>query len=1612
MAEEDHIRFEATFANAEQYVNRMAAALEQEAAELRKTGETARASMREAQAGALRESVGPAREAPEIQQANAEIEREIVLKRTSLAIDYEMLQAINEQVAAMERREALLQSLQDIGAAGWRETGRQPGPGVQRAVAEQQAAADAERLAREQYINQALDAEGAGRRRLLEIQQQQVAAAQAEATALERRQAALASPARAWAAASAASEGYDVGAAAAAQGRLVPRAQRAQLMAQPDMTPIWTRADQALVRYNITLGEYDTFAANAARQTEVLTANITRQGIQENEASNAMRRHGALTTEYLQALARGETTVQEFGYQLGATVAKFAGWTAAAAATFAVLGSLTEVGKGAIDTSSAVEQLKRTIDGIDTNRASQMIQQLSQGVNVPIKEAGDAVFAFSRTFHDLPDAVAAAHDALAAFKLDGVQVADSVKAATALNQQFGVSGQSLSGVYDMLAAGQREYNARITEMIPLIQRSSGAVANASEGNRNALNELIQIGVYAQRTTQLSGSQVGTAFYRSAATFLNPTTSKGAADREVLASFGINPDQSWTRVIREALVKSVSLSSADRAQIANAIFGPQFGGRLAAIFNPQAVPQYEQIAGIRGDPRRAITPGATQGSLQRELNTQLDRTNEQIKSFVNELQRMGASIATSGLVGGLTTALRAMVTASTGLREVASAFGTLPREIRDVIVALAALGAALAFLNRTRIGSTLADVTRLSSIPGVGASELTQQRFGLRVGTRAAQEAVQADLGRTSAQLLGVSARRLALDRERALLQQVETDDAAQAERAMVRYNEISAEMAALGRQELVLQQERNAQFETLSALQAQQRNLRRSPGRLQRTDPGAYEQLYGAGGLGANVEQGTERAAGQLALFESEAAATAGASAAVTGRMAAVRAGLARAGGAVTGMATSLGSFVLGLNPLTVALVGLPFVLGELSQSADRLGQGMDAIKQSMAQPISSLAGLQSAAAELDAQSRKVQNQVDPHLTGSDFWKVPIQGYKLLADVIGGHDPGAAEVAAAQAKGRAGQLRGLAQLYSQTANAYQLDSQDLAATADGRRELSRVSQLLRTHFYRALQAQGFSGAELATLYKAYSDQLQKEYTQGITAAQARDPSSYQLDLAMPATQLAQQLQAQEDYQRIFGTNQQTMQAALTGYAAFATRAASQPNNTTLLQQVLTAQSNYANTVTKNVQDSMRAATLATTPQGQMAALNSAFGQVQTAENQVRQMMDRFKNAPKVLAALRQLMGLIAEQAQSVQQAIVQAMQSQTSLAVSAIQGVSPESDIQRQQTQVAGDLRTLATARARHFDAQTVGNLQEKLNTDRNSLLKSQIDNAKAIIDAQGKLSESAITGISPADDIARARQAVTIAQRDLAYDQAHGAGAAQIMQDQAAVYDAQRSLNETLVSQDAQIRQNAAALIDAQAQLQEARTLDPVQQAREQLGADIRILGTIKPQDYKTYTEYLTAFTQQQAKIATDTRNVTTSIVDTRMSTLQYELHTQQVTGQQYIYGLEQLLKMHGLTRQQIQSIRSAIFDEAHQEAVNLNVGSIKLPTSYEVRRAIQAAMRTAGTRIPQNTGTVVNHTVTNNIGIAVRVDRNADMKKFADTLDNALKSNFTGQAQAAGLI
>jgi hypothetical protein len=399
--------------------------------------------------------------------------------------------------------------------------------------------------------------------------------------------------------------------------------------------------------------EFFQATGRAAREAEASLQGYTSK---VNGATNALRRHGALTTEFIEAAARGEASYREWGYQIGATAGKFAGWTAVSIPVFAALDGVRRIGTGAIESASGVNQLQRVIDDIDPSQAQDAFRDLSREFNLPIDVVSRAVYLSGQRFHDLGNAVDAARASLFAFKTGELDVDQATQSLNAVAAAFGLkTGAAVKDTFEQVNQAQNQLGSSIPDLVAGLARAGGAFANTGGDVQGLIALLTSARLAAGRT----GSQAATAIQRSAQYVrLRPV------NRNALQGFGINPDLPYysargPSVVGQAVQVTRGLlnrpgGTADINRLAVAISSPQFASMFVPILRASA-----RGAGAQGGELAAIaaqvSPDASKRSAETELNTLLRSPSEQIAAVGNELQRFGSSLGESGFIKALTLA---------------------------------------------------------------------------------------------------------------------------------------------------------------------------------------------------------------------------------------------------------------------------------------------------------------------------------------------------------------------------------------------------------------------------------------------------------------------------------------------------------------------------------------------------------------------------------------------------------------------------------------------------------------------------------------------------------------------------------------------------------------------------------------------------------------------------------------------------------------------------------------------------------------------------------------------------------------------------------------------
>jgi TP901 family phage tail tape measure protein len=475
-----------------------------------------------------------------------------------------------------------------------------------------------------------------------------------------------------------AQEAAGINAVTTAQGRAATAANAYRQALDPDVRE---RVD-ALYKRNARSAELE-----AARTNAVAQANRN-AGASFSTVSQAMHRHGALTSEFILAAARGETTLRELGNQAVVTAGKFGGWTLAASALYGAARAIGQVGTGAIKSSAGVKQLQRVIPNAPNDETQAAFTQLSKQFNVPIDTASDAVYRMGQRFHNLPDAVKAAQASLYSFKTGEVDVATSTENLIAIVNGFGLGADDLSRVYDQINQAQNTFGIRIGDTEAGLAKAAGTYRNAG----GDLNYLLAVMTAIGRATNRSGQEIGTGIARGVNEIRKPI------NQEKLRSQGVEADpQNFQKTLQSAL-QAAKRDGADLQKIASGLFGNQYARLIAPVLKDQTT---------LNQALQDTSPAASQGSAQRELAKVLSQVDEKIQAIGNSLQRLGAALGRAGVFTPIGAALNLLLGVLNTTNSIIEAFDKLPAPIRQSLVLLGEMALAIRLIRRFGGGERLA-----------------------------------------------------------------------------------------------------------------------------------------------------------------------------------------------------------------------------------------------------------------------------------------------------------------------------------------------------------------------------------------------------------------------------------------------------------------------------------------------------------------------------------------------------------------------------------------------------------------------------------------------------------------------------------------------------------------------------------------------------------------------------------------------------------------------------------------------------------------------------------------------------------------------------------------
>lgn len=419
------------------------------------------------------------------------------------------------------------------------------------------------------------------------------------------------------------------------------------------------------------------------------TGNAFRfQAAEALTAQRGMRSYGALTTEFFAAAARGTVTMKELGFQTVTTIQKFGGWLTAGAALYTALGALSAIGKGAIDSASGVNQLERVVNNVNGDQAQSQFRGLSRQFNLPISDITDAGYQMGKVFHDQNKALEASKSVLYAVKVGELDVASASRYLTAITQGFNLKARDTAVVFDQVNQAQNRYNISSSSLLAGTAKAAGAFKLAGGDAQH----LIAIITTLSKATGQTGDVIGTAIQRS------PHFIAMAKNQSVLTDFGIDPKQSIVQVYDQAIQVAQKLNKDRRRQLAEALFGPQYGARVGVAF----LQQQDLYSKVLSD----VSPEKAKGSAQRELNTTLGSMSERLKSIITELGILGSELGSAGFLAPFGAAVGALHEMLVVTDNVLEAFNSLPGPLRQSVALLLEAAAAIKVLRFFNFGQSL------------------------------------------------------------------------------------------------------------------------------------------------------------------------------------------------------------------------------------------------------------------------------------------------------------------------------------------------------------------------------------------------------------------------------------------------------------------------------------------------------------------------------------------------------------------------------------------------------------------------------------------------------------------------------------------------------------------------------------------------------------------------------------------------------------------------------------------------------------------------------------------------------------------------------------------
>lgn len=1335
------------------------------------------------------------------------------------------------------------------------------------------------------------------------------------------------------------------------------------------------------------------------------------------QASNQYQRNGYLTSEFINAAARGEVTIRELGSQVGGTIAKFAGWTAAASAVYGAVRAIQQLGAGALASESGVNQLSRvvTVDlpgGAD--EAKQKFRELSREFNLPIADVVEAAYGMAKAFHgDLPQAFEATKDALFAVKVGELSAADATRYLTAIVNGFGLSAGQLHDVFDALNQVQNRFGGNITNVAAGVAKAAGSFKTAG-GDYLTLVKLIEAGV---KVSGATGENVGTAFSRSAGRVLTD------AGRKAIADVGLNPDLNYPELFGQALAKSKGASPRTIAAIARALVpsGGQFTRILLPILeNPDLLGSIDQSLEKRA------------GSAERERKKALQSPSEQLKRLSTDAQQLGSALGESGALTPLLGLVKGTDELVHGLTEAVDLADRIAGPFKGALIPVLEIAAAIKLMRRFDLGSVLPAGTPgtpyanlrgglqrptgdvFDAAIGKGSRDVRQELLrnyqtslrtantnALRANATGAQaEQLESQIGRAGSQEEEAALQKKLAATQAANLRYADAQVAAEIEA-----NAIQGELASREAQLVEYKKARLAGLNKEAA--AVKAGFAYKPS-LETNDAGSPTPLAGGGAKQLSLfpredaagkidqqaraekaaieeQSRVSRSMQRLGLVGTGLAAGAGfakTSAEVAGR------GLRSAGAGFASLARSLGP----LDYLLITAFGIPLLIDAAKGVRDRAKKAQDKIHDA----VGGAPGVRQNANQLQKHGN-IFAQAGQQV--SDIFNDPLSTF--TAGSVGGPSPSeqryqkaqsafdqAQRVASTLAREQpAGRLLDISAIRRQLSERYS-STQDATSRIDGIQTAIQQAQsdfiaLAEKTFGKGFK-QGKGGRQAqAALLSYLRQQLAAE-----RAAQAQAIGPAALDLGQLKDYSAG-TGARLELQGPTHANTQRLRLAVARLRQLAAGASSDDDikkvvdNVQALQQaaqtIVDRYSRQADGVTDprakaRIQvRGVQAAKRALGADKLEARLRDARAQFRAASNQVDRdeaAIARIATAAGQESGGRQSQGPVGPIGQQLSKLHARAEKDKARVArakglMSIVEGIlrGVFSTLNQTGAQAAADLRQaneeLYSARTDYLAAQAGG-----------GLAGDQVRVGRLRGDPYQKVKKGSADWYQHETEILTTQQQIADQQRQQAQD---------------AAQKAQQAAQ--------QAREDAKALVSAQADFAASKTVDPVALAR------------IRLQEAERLARYASGKAEQleaKANVNNTRRDLKNATYQSRLDDIEFYASIGKLSHDAEIAQLEALLKRVKGNKDLRRQIRQKLYDLKHDAAsdtnLDINVADLRLPTIYDVRRLAKQGLA-AATVLQQS----------NSYHFSVRSD--SDIERLGGELETIHGPGVRAAMRSAGL-